>query len=82
MTIKTIFKDCLGKCVCVDCLRDDKPDSQSCIVGMSLVDYLDTLGIIIDDCLTYALFDAADMRIKYRKYGGTIIIYVTYVKCI
>lgn len=80
LTIKTIFKQVNNKWSCIDCDRNGLPFINSGLIGILLADYLDTLGLVIDDSLVYALFETAETRIKYRKTGGIVIIYTSYVQ--
>lgn len=48
--------------------------------GLILSDYLDTLGILIDECTQFARIIYNEYtRIYYRVYGGKITITIHYV---
>lgn len=79
VTIYTHFRFCQGRCVCIDCMRNGLPFANSGLIGISLADYLSALDLVIDDCLSYAIFETAEYSVKFRKFGGSYQIYTTYV---
>lgn len=78
VTIYTHFRLVQGRCICVDCMRNGLPFINSGLIGITLSTYLSSLDLVIDDCLSYAIFETAECRIKFRKFGGSYFIYTTY----
>lgn len=78
VTIYTYFRLVQGRCICVDCMRNGLPFVNSGLIGITLATYLSSLDLVIDDCLSYAIFETAEYSVKFRKFGGSYHIYTTY----